>query len=239
MRLGQYQAHVVSTSGQRQAALDLRADVFRAGADDRDAWDDICTHYTIERVSDGTVLCAFRVLILDSGKSIDQSYAAQHYDLTALQSYPHKMLELGRFCLHPDAHDPEILRLAWAVLTRVVDGQDIGMMFGCSSFEGTNAAPYEHSLAMLADRHLAPLCMAPRPKAAYTFPLRKQIKVDRKAGLQTMPPLLKTYLGMGGWVSDHAVIDHDLGTFHVFTGVEIAKVPAPRAKALRALAAMD
>ncbi|MEM9211400.1 MAG: ornithine-acyl-ACP acyltransferase, partial [Pseudomonadota bacterium] len=50
--------------------------------------------------------------------------------------------------------------------------------------------------------------------------------------LRQIPPLLKTYLRMGGWVSDHAVIDRDLRTIHVFTGVEIAKIPPARRKAL-------
>ena len=35
-------------------------------------------------------------------------------------------------------------------------------------------------------------------------------------------------LKMGGWVSDHAVIDRDLGTIHVFTGVEVKNIPASR-----------
>ena len=51
-----------------------------------------------------------------------------------------------------------------------------------------------------------------------------------------MPPLLRSYLTMGGWVSDHAVVDRDLNTLHVFTGLEIASIPAARAKALRASA---
>jgi putative hemolysin len=51
-----------------------------------------------------------------------------------------------------------------------------------------------------------------------------------------MPPLLRTYLMMGGWVSDHAVIDRQMGTLHVFTGVEIRAIPAARARMLRALA---
>ena len=52
----------------------------------------------------------------------------------------------------------------------------------------------------------------------------------------TMPPLLRTYLMMGGWVSDHAVVDTDLNTLHVFTGLEIAAVPPSRARLLRAVA---
>jgi hypothetical protein len=40
---------------------------------------------------------------------------------------------------------------------------------------------------------------------------------------------------LGGWVSDHAVIDPDLDTLHVFTAVEVARIPPARARALRAL----
>jgi len=54
--------------------------------------------------------------------------------------------------------------------------------------------------------------------------------------MANMPPLLRTYLMMGGWVSDHAVIDADLGTLHVFTGLEIAAIPPARKRLLRAVA---
>ena len=59
---------------------------------------------------------------------------------------------------------------------------------------------------------------------------------DPKRAAATMPPLLRSYLAMGAWVSDHAVIDRDLNTLHVFTGVEIAAIPPARARLLRALA---
>ena len=52
-----------------------------------------------------------------------------------------------------------------------------------------------------------------------------------------MPPLLRTYLLMGGWVSDHAVVDRDLGTLHVFTGLEIGAIPPARKRLLRGVAA--
>ena len=51
-----------------------------------------------------------------------------------------------------------------------------------------------------------------------------------------MPPLLRTYLSMGGWVSDHAVVDRQMNTLHVFTGVEISAIPPARKRLLRAVA---
>ena len=40
---------------------------------------------------------------------------------------------------------------------------------------------------------------------------------------------------MGGWVSDHAVVDRQMNTLHVFTGLEIAAIPRP-AKAVAPVA---
>jgi hypothetical protein len=50
-----------------------------------------------------------------------------------------------------------------------------------------------------------------------------------------MPPLLRTYLLMGGWVSNHAVVDHQWNTMPVFTGVEIDAIPNTRKRLLRAV----
>ena len=61
-------------------------------------------------------------------------------------------------------------------------------------------------------------------------------KPDAKRAMSGMPPLLRTYLMMGGWVSDHAVVDRDLNTLHVFTGLEIGAIPPARKRLLRATA---
>ena len=85
--------------------------------------------------------------------------------------------------------------------------------------------------------HLAPDQWRPEPRpAAYPYARLITATPDPRAGLLALPPLLRTYLAMGGWVSDHAVQDHDLDTLHVFTAVEIARIPPARARALRAIA---
>jgi L-ornithine Nalpha-acyltransferase len=33
------------------------------------------------------------------------------------------MVEMGRFCIHPDCRDPDILRVAWGAMARVVDDE--------------------------------------------------------------------------------------------------------------------
>lgn len=223
-----------------QAAQRLRHKMFsgaraaETGALDADGFDPKCQHVLVEDTTNGAILACFRFLHLNSGADIGISYSAQFYDLENLYSYPDPMLEIGRFCTAEGVSDPDVIRLGWAMLTRYVDAHSIGMMFGCSSFPGNDTAPYDAALALLQKRHLAPVEWAPRPKAAEVRLLVSDASKGQGADKKPVPSLLRTYLGMGGWVSDHAVIDRTLGTFHVFTGVEIAKIPKRRAELLRA-----
>ncbi len=224
-----------------QRAQTLRAAAFRGAAagGDADRFDAHCRHVVIEHRQSGRIVATFRTLPLASGAEIDLSYAAQYYELSALSTYPYRMIELGRFCLHPDWHDPDILRLAWAAITRLVDAEGAGLLFGCSSFKGTDADLYLDAFTVLRDGHIAPRQWLPKVKAPRVFSFARRLKArkaDRRAGLMTMPPLLRTYLAMGGWVSDHAVVDADLDTLHVFTGLEIGRVSPARARSLRLIA---
>jgi putative hemolysin len=240
---GRYRARVSETAEDIEAAQRLRHRAFRPDGSqdglDRDEFDDICTHFLIEDITDQTLVCCFRMLPLTHGGEIGRSYSAQFYELSALAEFDGPMVEMGRFCIHPEARDPDILRVAWASMTRYVDENGVEMLFGCSSFKGTMAEAYLDSFAMLKERHLAPRRWLPRVKAPCVFQFAQKLRLrkpDVKLAMLHMPPLLRTYLMMGGWVSDHAVVDRHMNTLHVFTGVEINAIPATRKRLLRASA---
>lgn len=244
---GRYVARLAETAADVEAAQRLRYAAFIEGREtaitaaraqglDADELDAICDHMLIETRRSGELVCCFRMLPLETGAEIDRSYAAQYYDLEALRDYPHRMMEMGRFCIRPGLRDADIIRVAWAAMTRYVDAQGVQMLFGCSSFHGVRADRYRDAFALLTARHLAPSRWLPRVKAPRIFPFAKRLSLrrpDMKKALLGMPPLLRSYLAMGGWVSDHAVVDRDLNTLHVFTGVEIGRVPQRRARLLR------
>lgn len=236
---GRYVARFAESATDIRAAQALRHRCFRGTEGlDQDGYDALCRHILIENRQSGDLVGCFRLMPLDNGAHISDSYSAQYYELSALQSYDAPMIEMGRFCIAPEATDgADILRVAWGAMTRYVDEEGVGMLFGCSSFQGTDAERYFDSFAMLRDRHLAPKRWLPRVKApkVFRFAQRLRRKPDAKQAMRTMPPLLRTYLLMGGWVSDHAVVDHDLDTLHVFTGLEISAVPPGRARLLRAV----
>ncbi|RMH47582.1 MAG: GNAT family N-acetyltransferase [Alphaproteobacteria bacterium] len=244
-RKPRYVARLAQGPEDLRRAQALRYRAFRAGRTappgeglDADAFDALCDHVLIEETRSGRLVGCFRIMPLASGREIARSYSAQHYNLSALEAFPGPMAEIGRFCVDPDIRDPDILRTAWAAVTAHVDANGTEMLFGCSSFMGTEAEHYRDAFALLAAAHLAPRRWLPRVKAPRVFRFARRlrlIKPDLKLAMKRMPPLLRAYLGMGVWVSDHAVIDRELDTLHVFTGLEIRAVPQARARRLRAL----
>jgi len=218
-----------------QAAQALRGRVFRRGLADRDSFDERCKHVLVEDQSNGQLVCTFRIQPFENGREIRQSYAAQFYELSALTTYNGKLVEMGRFCIDPHFNDPDILRAAWGMMTRYVDEKNVKLLFGCSSFHGAEADAHLEAFALLKDRHLAPRKYLPQIKAPKVFRFARLMrKPNLRAAQSAMPPLLRTYLMMGGWTSDHAVVDRDLDTLHVFTGLEIGAIPAARKRLLRA-----
>lgn len=236
---GKYRLRMAQTAADVTAAQTLRHRAFRGGADeaalDADPYDALCDHILIETQEAGELVACFRLMCLPDGASLQTSYSAQFYDLSPLSDFDGPMVEMGRFCLAPEVHDPDILRLAWGALTAYVDEIGVKLLFGCSSFRGTDAQPYHDAFALLRDRHIAPARWRPQIKSSHVFPFAAKLrrKPDLKRAMATLPPLLRSYLMLGGWVSDHAVIDQDLNTLHVFTGLEIAAVPPARARLLR------
>ncbi|KPA22863.1 hypothetical protein shim_11520 [Shimia sp. SK013] len=237
---GRYRARITEAAADIDAAQRLRHRAFFGvvgGPVDQDVFDLACSHILVEERVTGVLVCCFRFLHLSNGAAIDQSYSAQFYELAALRDFDGPMIEMGRFCIHPDWTDPDILRVAWGAMTAYVDENGIEMLFGCSSFEGTDEGQYLDAFAMLRDRYIAPKRWLPRVKApkVFRFAARLRRKPNLKLAQMHMPPLLRTYLLMGGWVSDHAVVDQKMNTLHVFTGLEIKAIPPGRKRLLRAI----
>jgi putative hemolysin len=208
----------------------------RDSGTEEDAQDALSAHVMVE--GEAGLLGYFRVMLFGWGAGLEQGYAARFYDLGPLMGYARPIAEMGRFCVHPGGVHPDVLRLAWGAMTRIVDEGQAGLLVGCTSFPGAGWEPHRAGLALLAEEFIGPTEHLPGRKAAEVvdYPARVGPVVDRRASLGALPPLLRTYLGMGGWVSDHAVVDRDLDTLHVFTCVEVEKVPPARAASLRAVA---
>jgi putative hemolysin len=242
MTKGRYDVRLAKTEVEIKEAQSLRQLCFQAksGTDaaDADYFDARFHHVLIRDCRTDRLVCTYRFSQLKSGQDISESYSAQYYDLSRLKAFAGPMVELGRFCIHPQITDPDIVRIAWAAMTQYVDANGIDMLFGCTSFSGTDPQAYLDSFTVLRDRHLAPSQWKPNSISDEIFHFNSILKstIDVKKAMTRMPTILRSYLAMGGWVSDHAVVDRHLNTLHVFTGLEVRAIPEPRKRLLRAVA---
>lgn len=235
---GSYKVRIAASEADVRAAQALRHKAF-FGRDGRDcdAFDEMAHHILIETGAGGLAGC-FRLMDIADGAALLAGYSGQFYGLEALARQSGPMLELGRFCLAPELHDPDVIRVAWAALTRYVDENAIKTLMGCASFAGTAPAAHADSFALLKARYLGPAALRPNIKARAVYRFEDgQARADFKRGLARMPGLLRSYMAMGGWVSDHAVIDEEMNRLHVFTALDVARMPDGRKRLLRASAA--
>lgn len=218
LTLGRLTARLLAPGAGLGPVLDLRARAFRGGeGQDGDAQDAMCRHLVVE---DGTALLATCRLHLHApGADLDASYAARFYDLSPLE--PGAKLEVGRLCL--GAEDPGLLRLILAFLTEFARAEDVGLIFGTTSFPGAGA-DHRAALACLGALRARP---GPRRRAPMTLDLPPPPGDPLR-----LPPLLRLYLSLGARVSDHAVVDPELDTIHVLTLLRPADIPPARLRLL-------
>ena len=83
------------------------------------------------------------------------------FDLLPLAVFDRPVLELGRFAIDPlqgnFRGNSDIFRLAWGVVTQLVDQNNVSFLFGCSSFKGTRPAAHGAAFRYLyRNNHIAP-----------------------------------------------------------------------------------
>lgn len=222
LTLGAWRARIRPDGPDLSDAYALRARLFRGGADDRDRFDASGWHLTVE---DARGLGAYARLWVQEGTAMARGYTGAFYDLSSMARTFPRALEVGRVAI--DRPDPDLPRLLLALLARVVERERAEVLYGCASFAGTVPPA---ALARLRGREA--------PEWGPVAQGRDAVALGVGRGGETaLPPLLRLYLALGAVVSDHAVIDRDLGTVHVLAAVQVAAMPPARIAALRGLLA--
>lgn len=233
---GHYSVRMAKTCEDVHAVQRLRHACFIGGAGrECDRYDAVCRHVMVEDTQTGRLVGSLRLLNFADGTGISDSYSAQSYDLTGLAGHGGAMMELGRLCVDADHVDPDILRIVWAALARIVDAEGIELLFGCTTLGQADAPGYEDVFAFLHARHMGPALWLPGVKSSEVMRFDR-VEGNSARGQRGLSPLMKTYLAMGGWVSDHAIVDRQLNTVHVFTALEVASVRPERANLMRRMA---
>jgi len=90
-------------------------------------------------------------------------------------------------------------------------------MFGCASLHGTDVAALAAPLSYLHHHHLAPPELRARALPHRYVEMRRLPRgaYDVARTLAELPPLVKGYLRLGGFVGEGAVIDEQFNTTDV------------------------
>jgi putative hemolysin len=197
-------------------------------ARDFDEFDRICDHLLVLDVTSGDVVGTYRLIRRSAAIRHGRFYSADEYDIAPLLAHPGEILELGRSCVAEGYRTRAAMQLLWRGIAAYVFRHEIGLMFGCASLPGTDVEALRLPLAYLHHHHLAPAEFRPRAVAGrrIDMALLAREAIDVQRALAELPPLIKGYLRLGGFVGDGAVIDHQFNTTDVCVIVKTDLVTA-------------
>jgi L-ornithine Nalpha-acyltransferase len=226
---GPLRARLATSADDIDAAQALRYRVFYEGLGarplsemlrrrrDMDRFDYDCDHLLVldqSRRGAGLVVGTYRLLRRQAAARLGGFYSADEFDLAPLLAQPGEILELGRSCVDPTYRQRPVMQLLWSGIAAYVFHHDIALMFGCASLHGTDPDALAAPLSYLHHYRLAPPSLRPRALSErYVDMCRLMMGAfDPGLALAALPPLIKGYLRLGGFVGDGAVIDEQFNT---------------------------
>jgi putative hemolysin len=235
---GDFEVRLAKTPGDIEAAQALRYRVFfeEMAAHpslevaklrrDFDAYDEVCDHLLVldRRRGEGPegIVGTYRLIRRPAAAKMGRFYSSAEYDVQKIIDYPGEVLEAGRSCIARDARNTATMQMLWRGIALYAYHYNVQVMFGCASFPGVDPDQHAQALSYLYHHHLAP------PEIRVRALESRYVKMDvlepgsydpRKA-MARVPPLIKGYLRLGGFVGDGAVIDSEFNTTDVFIMVK-------------------
>lgn len=233
LRSGPLEARLARTPEEVDAVQALRYQVFyeemmarpspeiAATRRDFDVFDGYCDHLMVldTTLGDGpeAVIGTYRFLRRSVAAKIGRFYSQDEYNIRRLLQGHDEIMELGRSCVHRDHRRQQTMQLMWRSIAHYIQHYKVTLMFGCASFPGTQPDDHAVPLSYLSYTHLAPLALRPKALRDRYVEMRRLPReaVDGKAAIAALPPLIKGYLRLGGFVGEGAVVDQQFNTTDV------------------------
>ena len=227
IRYGTMEIRLAENAAEIEAAQRLRWRVFyeemkakpsaeaAAVQRDFDRYDDFCDHLIV--LDGGQVVGTYRMIRRSVAQLHGGHYSASEFFLKPVLDYAGEILEVGRSCVDPGFRTRGTMQLLWQGIAAYVFHYDITLLFGCASLPGTDPAALALPLSYLHYHHLAPpaICVRALPERYVDMRRMDPSAIDPRQGFGSLPPLIKGYLRLGGFVGEGAVIDSEFGTTDV------------------------
>jgi len=238
LRAGNLGVRIATSAAEIDAVQALRFRVFygemgaapsavvAAAGRDFDGFDEVADHLLVvdHDIGDGPegVVGTYRLIREDAAARAGRFYSADEYDIGPVVSFPGRVLELGRSCVDAAYRNRAVMQLLWRGIAAYVFHHGIDLMFGCASLPGTNPDDLAEELTYLYENHLAPPALRLRALPERYVEMRRLPPgaFDPRRVLGRLPPLIKGYLRLGGFVGDGAVVDYQFNTTDVAVVVQ-------------------
>lgn len=167
----------------------------RLAGHDIDHFDAFCEHLLVRESGAHRVVGTCRLLTPEAARRIGSYCAENQFYLTRLQHLRRRMVEAGRFCVHPDFRHGAVVAKLWSGLAEFMRGRQLDTLVGCASISMVDGG---HNAANLF-RQLAPEQMAPVEYSV--FPCHR-LPIERLANGRPalIPPSIKGCLRAGAWI---------------------------------------
>lgn len=187
---------------------------------DFDQFDDVCQHMLVldrNKVGDDAIVGTYRLLTRTRMQPLGRFYSESEFDIAPLKACKGEILELGRSCVDMEYRSRAVMQLLWRGIGAYVNANNVELMFGCASLYGIDVPKHAESLAYLYHYHLAPDEYRVRalPEQYVEMNMLSKDAFDAKRVMAALPPLIKGYLRLGGFVGEGAVVDRDYNTTDV------------------------
>ena len=230
---GDFEVRLAENAAEIDAAQALRYRVFyeemtakptpemAARRRDFDAFDTVCDHLLVfdHRRGEGPegIVGTYRLTRRSAAAKIGRFYSSAEYDIKPLIDYPGEILELGRSCIAKDARNTATMQMLWRGIALYSHHYNIQVMFGCASMPGTDPSQHSQAMSYLYHHHLAPPEIRVRALASryVKMDVLEPGSYDPRKAMARVPPLIKGYLRLGGFVGEGAVIDPEFGSTDV------------------------
>ena len=239
LSLGNLEVRLASSEAEIDASMALRYRVFYeemaaqpteemlGKKRDFDPLDQYCDHLLVVDKSipagENNVIGTYRLIRREAAARNGGFYSRNEFDITRIVEYPGEVLELGRSCIDAKYRTGSTMQLLWRGLAAYVFAYKVQLLFGCASLPGTDLAALARPLTYLYYHHLAPPALRPvaLPNRYVSMKLMDPSEIDPESGFNALPPmaylppLIKGYLRVGGYIGDGAVIDEQFNTTDV------------------------
>lgn len=229
---GTLKAVIASSKTEIENAKRLRYEIFfkemgaspekkiRESGMDHDEFDDYCDHLLVidEKIKTGNpVVGTYRLLRGAEAKKLGKFYSEAEFDISKIKNSKGEILELGRSCVHKEYRNRATMQLLWRAIAAYIKLHNISVLFGCASLSGTEPEKYKNHLSYLYHNHLAPEAVRPRALKNKFIDMNivPKDEIENFRTVASLPPLIKGYLRLGGFVGDGAVIDPVYNTIDV------------------------